>query len=176
MSANLQRLGRVPGPRERDFIRNRLRSNEARLEGRLAVPADNRTRGNEAGANDSRRIRRWENTFLREDVKENRALIQKQIDRDRRMLQQANVSLTKRERGELERKVVAQREWLQQKMCPKSLFNVRRDSPDFARATQACLVEHTEEYKAVAGEYKQAMRLLDPDSESVGNIENIRPS
>jgi hypothetical protein len=82
----------------------------------------------------------------------------------------------KRNRGTaMEKKALKDREWLQKHMCPKSLFYVKSDSPDFERAKDACLVEHTPQYNRIAHAYKQAMRMLAPDDPKASNLENIRP-
>jgi len=172
MSAILNRPGRVLSVREREHIRNRLRASEAALQGQIVVPTNKQIGPEGMSARREGRFR----GFMRDDVREDEGLLRAKIARDKRLLAQGDPgSLSKRERVTLEKDMAAQREWLRRHMCPKKLFYVKSSSPNFERATKACLREHTEEYKRRAAQYKQAMRQLDPDNPAASNLENIRP-
>lgn len=158
------------------MIRNRMRSNQERLKGGLVVASNAAIRKTESGAEDARHVKRFESRFLSEHVSEDQTLIRKDIERDRQILDASDPGqISKRQRTAMEKKALKDREWLQKHMCPKSLFYVKSDSPDFERAKDACLVEHTPQYNRIAHAYKQAMRMLAPDDPKASNLENIRP-
>lgn len=173
MSDRNTRPGRVLAPREREFIRNRLTENKARLEGQIVVTS-NRANGGEGM--DPRRMGRM-NEFLDRNVQEDIRGVREKILRDEKLLSESGPRpITKRERPTIEKRTAENRAWLQAHMCPKSLYYLKQEHPDFARAKSAADQEHSPEYKKRAEQYKQDMRRIDPDNHSASNLETIRPS
>lgn len=178
MSAIFSRPGGVLSVREREHIRNRLKANEAALQGKIAVPTNGKIGPEGLSA---RRQGQYE-SFLRQDLQEDQALLRAKIQRDRELLKAGDPgSLTKREKSKLEKRAGYLREYLTGQMCPGALFRtprVDRDgvpNPNFERAVEACKREHSEDYKRAAGEYKKIMRQIDPDNPNASNLELIRP-
>lgn len=169
MSAGFNRA-RPLSIREREHVRNRLQQNEQSLAGKVVVPGNKRI-GNEGL--DPRRQGRYE-SFLRTDIQEDQGLLRAKIERDRKILDAGSVHITKRERTSIEKQVIADRDFVQKRMCPKTLFSVKESDPNFQKAVAACRQEHTTEYKTVAGRLKENMRRLDPDADS--NLETLRPN
>lgn len=172
MSANFreQERNRPLSIREREQIRNRMRMNEQALEGHVVVPT-NRGIGPEGLS--QRREGHW-GQFLRDDVKEDAGLLRAKITRDRKLLEMNDPkNLDKKRRVEIEQQIKRDTEFVKKRMCPKKLFFVSRNHPDFQKAVDACKPEHTLEYKQVASRLKENLRRIDPDSEA--NLERFRP-
>jgi hypothetical protein len=171
MSAHLSERNRPLSARERETIRNRLKQNEEALTGRIVVPTNKRI-GSEGM--DPRRQGHYE-SFMRDDVKEDAGLIRANIARDKRILEAGDPhNIDRRQRQKIEKEVERDRAWVQKEMCPKTLFNVQVNHPDYQQAVKACMREHTEEYKRVASRLKENLRRLDPDGSS--NLEAFRPN
>ncbi len=144
--------------------------NEQALTGAIVVPT-NKAIGPEGM--DSRREGRYAQ-FLRSDIQEDAGLLRAKINRDRKILDSTDPkNMSSEQKLEIDKQIKKDSTWVKNHMCPKKLFNVRREDPDFARAVEACKVEHTEKYKSVANRLKENLRRIDPDSES--NLERFRP-
>ena len=85
MSDRQQRPSRVLSPREREFIRNRLTENKARLNGQIVVTR-NKAIGNEGM--DPRRMGRM-NEFLDNSVHEDMRTVADKIRRDEKLLEES---------------------------------------------------------------------------------------
>ena len=159
-------------PREREHIRNRLVENKARLEGHIVV-AKNRATGNEGM--DPRRMGRMAQ-FIDDNVHEDLSNVAAKVRRDEQLLKDFGPKpVSKRERPAMERRVEENRAWLATHMCPKSLYYLKADHPDFGRAKAAADQEHSAEYMRRADEFKRDMRRIDPDNDQASNLERLRP-
>lgn len=172
MSDRSQRPGRLLSPREREHIRNRLRMNQAQAKGKIVIQ-QNRATGQEGM--DARRMGRMEEALDPSQDIDTR--LAKEIKRDRELLERSQpADITAGQRADIERRAKENRDWLQAHMCPRSLYYLKSDHPDFQRATAAAMQEHAPEYKKRADQFKQDMRQLDPENENASNMEQIRPS
>lgn len=157
---------------ERKMIEMRMRMNQGRLTGSLGIPGNKRIGSEGLSDHQMNRFAR----HMRDDLKEDEGLIRAQIQRDQRILEEGSATrLNRQQKERLERTVQEQKEWLRSRMCPKSIFHVKSDHPDYERAVRACMQEHDPAYNKVAVDFKNNMRRLDPDAPEKSNIENIRP-
>lgn len=162
----------VLSPRERERLRNEERSLQAQLQGRIVVSKNKRI--NETGLSD--RKKGYFEQFLRDDVKEDKTLIKRRLDRVRHVLTQGTPQpLNRAERAKAEKQMEADREWLKKNMTPRELYYAKYNSPEFDKAKQAASRELKPTFQKVANRYVQTVRTLDPENEERNLLEKLRP-
>lgn len=80
------------------------------------------------------------------------------------------------ERNRLEKVARDFEEWAPKNMATRKMNQLKSKDEGFREAVKAALSEHSPEFTRRAEDYKNAMRQIDPDDESAGDIEKLRPN
>lgn len=170
---------RVLSVREREFLRQRIAENEARVRGEIVIAKNPKVY--EKGMSE-RRAGRYAQ-FLNPAIRENSGLIKQKIEQDRKILDAGSPrDLNRAERKALEETARRQREWLQRHMAGRKdaeQMPVNRrtgiPNPKFREAVEKFKREHDPRFKKIASEYVNNMRQLAADSPDAASLEAIRP-
>ena len=169
---NVVKLHNILSVKDRSRLQREIEEKRRELKGEIVVPRH--PQGKEEGFSERRMGRMAE--FIDKNVDIDKGLLNHQIKRLEKVLSNGSPdSLSKARRSAIERQVQKDKEWLQGKMVNKRLLNVKYKDADFEKAKQACAVEMSKEYQAVANRYKNSMRQIDPDNPDASNLERIRP-
>lgn len=158
---------------ERIRLSRQIEFEKRRLAGGIYIPP---SRGNKTEAVSERMMHRM-SQFMDRSVSEDPGLIKKKIQRLERVLSNGTPrDLSSSQRTRLEKKAQAYKEYLQKKMCPKSLYFKKSRDPEFEKAVAACSVERSSEFSRVAHDFKNLMRQLAPNDPDASNVEKLRPN
>ncbi len=176
-SANRRLPSRVLSASEVRRRLKRLQDLERQGNGGISIPTNKSIKDGNA----ERTLGRL-SQFIDPNVREKKTDIAKEIRQIKENLKQYGPRpLSRSEKASVEKQLKADEEWLKRNMASQQQFYARSKdargniNPDYRKAVQAVTVEHTPEFKQRAERFKNARRLIDPETDGAGSIESIRP-
>ena len=94
---------------------------------------------------------------------------------DRALANGASDSISEAEKVAIERRSREHEEFFKKNMNTRKATGLPYNHPDFSKAVQAGLREHSPEFQKRATDWKNIQRQLNPDDASASNLERIRP-
>ena len=164
---------KVLSPQERERLQRQVDSLEASLRGQFEVPRNRRIQ--ESGLSEHKKG--YFNQFMRDDVREDKSIIEARLKRVKQVLERGTPQpLSRSERAKADKQMQEDREWLKRNLASQQLFHAKRGTPEFERGMQAVARERDPRFQRVADRYIQNLRRLDPNNVERNHLERLRPS